>query len=135
MQYKLIIDDAERDYLRAIVQSTLMRDAQRLADSDPRRDADRYAKAQSALQIGAQLLAALAPSRIEVATGADPQAELRQAMANQGAAAAATIIAERLAREVPDFDPRALDPQCIHGIPFRDHCPHCTPIGETSGTD
>jgi hypothetical protein len=32
-----------------------------------------------------------------------------------------------LERELGNFDPRANDPQCIHGVKFKDHCAACSP--------
>ena len=107
MKYSLIIDDSERDYLLAIVQSAIIRDAARVADADPKRDADTYAKSRAALHVGAALLAALNPSRIEVATSATPQ-EI------------ADPIAEAISRENAER-------RCVHGRLFSEPCEHCSP--------
>jgi hypothetical protein len=130
MKYQLIINDAERDYLLSTMQTALVREANKIPDLDPRRDADKYAKARDALHVAAGLLAALAPSRIEVASDADPLAEVQRAAADPKCVSVQIHdeLAARVAAEIgTEFDPRALDPKCVHGVRFADPCPHCSP--------
>ncbi len=100
MQYLLTIDDASREYLLAIVQGGVIRDAAKLPDLDPKRDTDQYAKARAALRVGATPVGELSPARVDVAA-AGPQPP-----------AAALVEATQ---------------RCVHGIDFADPCAHCNP--------
>ncbi len=114
MNYILPLNDAERDYLRAVVLSNLIRDAGRMADLDERRDADKYAKGRAAVHVGGAILAALSPERLHVVDRVlDPRAQGAQG---------APVVLYRDADEGADM-PR--DPHCIHGIPSADPCPKC----------
>ncbi|MHB8414606.1 MAG: hypothetical protein ACYDDA_03720 [Acidiferrobacteraceae bacterium] len=113
MNYMLTLTDAERDYLRAIILSNLIRDAGRMADLDERRDADKYAKGRAAVHVGGALLAALSPERLQV-IGPTPRGG-----AQDGTAPVMFY------REAADDPAMPRDPHCVHGIPSNDPCPKC----------
>ena len=133
MHYTLPLNDSERTYLLATVEATLIADAARFSPLDPKKNADEHTKAREALHTGAAILAALSPQRLEVAPAIAPAALSAAALSRAQVTLDATMQAEaeRLARIIPDFDVRALDPRCIHGVRFAEPCADC----ETCDTD
>lgn len=124
MNYILRLTDAEREYLTGAIERAVIDDAkstEALASRSilwPKKNAEAFAKARAALHAGAGLLGKLSPDSIEVADPVDAPA-----VTDSGIYSPAD--AEALAVAVPGFDPRALRPNCAHGIPFDRPCDLC----------
>ena len=85
-----------------------------------KRELEAKQEARRELRIGAGLMAKLSPQNLE-AIDDNPQDE--QASPQFPLFSDDDIHA--LSRAVPDFDPRALKPRCVHGLLFDEPCERC----------
>ncbi len=124
MQFQLILTDAEREFLIGAVERAVIDDAastHALASRSilwPKKNAEAFERARASLHTGAGLLGKLSPDALEVLDDVTPTRE-----APVGIYAEAD--ARALAEAIPNFDPRALDPRCAHGLPFTSPCDLC----------
>ena len=124
MQFQLILTDAEREFLIGAVERAVIDDAastHALASRSilwPKKNAEAFERTRASLHTGAGLLGKLSPDALQVL---DDVAPTREAPVGPYADADARALAEA----IPDFDRRALDPRCAHGLPFTSPCDLC----------
>ena len=124
MQFQLILTDAEREFLIGAVERAVIDDAastHALASRSilwSKKNAQIFGRTRASLHTGAGLLGKLSPDTLQVLDDVTPT---REAPVGPYADADARALAEA----IPDFDPRALDPRCDHGLPFTSPCDLC----------